>query len=411
MSKYKWLIIFNKEYVQTVRTKAFILSTLLMPLVLILLMGLPTYLQKKTMEKVKTYQVLDESGSITEVLAENLPGTMVMVSWDASKDEGVAAVRNGEIETFLYFPKNIKESYEFEYYSRAVSDSQRITLLQSIVSRTLQREKISKRGFTEGEINELLKKADVRTFEVSKAEGTKKKSASMSFLVAYILVFLIYISVLTWAPMMLRSTIEDKNNRVVEVVVSHVKSGSIMAGKIIGTAAAGITQYIIWGVMVAGTVKLLSLLLPGFKAGANAFFAQVKPDMFIYFIIYFILGYLVYSVVFAALGAQFSDMKDAQNSMGPIIMLAVLPLVLFMPVSQDPESTMAVVISQIPYLSSLMLMRIGISHVPASQIALSIILQMVTIVVEIWIAGKIYRIGIMSYGKKPSLKEVFSWLK
>ncbi len=409
--KNKWYIIFKKEYLQTVRTKSFIISTILMPVIMLVIFGIPAYTQKKNMETIKQYQVLDESGMIMEKISHNLPGTMRVIPWEGSKEDAVKAVREGDIETFIYVPEDIYESYEFEYYSRSVSDQQRISILRNSMTSILQKAKIAEKGFREDEVREILKKAGIKTFEVSKDMGTKKKSASFSFVLAYILVFLIYISVLTWAPMMLRSTIEDKNNRVVEVVVSHVKSGDIMAGKILGTVGAGVTQYLIWGLMAAAAVGAVISISPGFGGMLSMIVSQIRPSLLLFFIVYFILGYMTYSVVFGAIGAMFSDMKDAQNFMGPLVIVAVLPMVLFMPVSQDPESTMALVLSQIPYFSSLMLMRIGISHVPAVQIALSIFIQVATIALEIWIAGRIYKIGIMSYGKKPTIKEVVSWLK
>jgi len=348
-----------------VKSKSFILGTVLTPLIFVLFIGIIYFTQKKNMEKVREYHYIDETARVIPLLKSNLPSTMKMIPWAGDKEAAVTAIRNKEIKNFLYFPEDLFEGYTFEYYSETISDSQRIALIENVISRIIQIRKFAERGLSEEEISRLLTSAKAKTFEVTREEGAKKKSAEASFAIAYILVFLIYMSVLSWAPQMLRSTIEDKSNRVAEVLVSHVKPSGIMAGKLSGTAAAGVFQYLIWAVMALFGIFLLQQSVPGSQAVISTMLGSLHPSIFIFFLLYFLMGFLGFCIG----------------------------------------------ISLIPFLSSLMLMRIGISEVPALQIALSMGLLLVTIAVEIWLAGRIYRIGLLSYGKKPTWKELISWVK
>lgn len=409
--KNKWFIILKKEFWHLIKTKSFILGTILTPFFLMLIFFIPIYMQKKNAEKVREYHYVDHSENIAGVLKEHLPSTMKMIPWNSDKEKAIAALRDKEIKNFIYLPEDIFESYNFEYYSETISDSQRISLIESVISRVIQEKKFEERGLSRGEINELLLSAKARTFEVTRDEGPKKKSADVSFGIAYLLVFLIYMTVLSWAPQMLRSTIEDKSNRVAEVLVSHVKPSHIMGGKLSGTALAGVFQYLIWGLMAFLGITLLKQALPASRSVFDALAGNINPSLFIFFVLYFLMNFLLFALIFGIIGAMFSDMKDAQNAMTPAILICILPLLFFAPVSQDPASAFSVGISMVPFLSSLMLMRIGISEVPPLQIGLSIGLLLLTIAIEVWLAGRIYRIGLLSYGKKPTWKELFSWIK
>lgn len=400
----KWLIILKKEFLETVRTKAFIIGTILTPLILGMVIGLPTFLMKKNAEIVRDYHIKDDSGFIAASLQEQLPQVIRLKTWEGNKEEAVEALKKKEIETFIYIPADVYDSYSFDFQAQTISDKQSIALVENAISTIIRSKKLIEKNIKREDVDIILKKARAQTFSVSK-EGKKAKDAEMAFFIAYILVILMYMSVISYAPRMTQSTVEDKNNRVVEVVVSHVKASDIMAGKIVGNAFVGIFQYLIWGVLAAGIINFVG------KDFVINLFSQVNPIIFLYFVIYFVLGYLIYAIAFAAIGAMFSDMRDAGNMMTPFIMLAVLPMILFAPISQAPQSALALWASEFPFFSSLMLMRIGISEVPVWQIVLSIMLQLVTIAVELWLAAKIYRIGILSYGKKPTMKELVAWIK
>ncbi len=400
----KWLIILKKEFLETVRTKAFVIGTILTPLIMGLVFVLPVFLMKKNAEIVRDYHIKDDSGFVAASLQEQLPQVIRLKTWEGTKEEGTAAIKSKEIETFIYIPANVYETYSFDFQAQTISDRQSIALVENAISTIIRSKKLIEKNIKKEDVDIILKKARAQTFSVSK-EGKKAKDADTATNIAFILVFLMYMSVLSYAPRMVQSTVEDKNNRVVEVVVSHVKASDIMAGKIVGNAFVGVFQYLIWGGLAASIISFVG------KDYFVALFSQINPIIFAYFVLYFVLGYLIYAIAFAAIGAMFSDMRDAGNMMTPFIMLAVLPMILFAPISQAPQSTLALWASEFPFFSSLMLMRIGISEVPTWQIVLSIVLQLLAIAVELWLATKIYRIGILSYGKKPTMKELIGWIK
>ncbi len=403
----KLFIILKKEFRETTKTKAFVISTMLAPIFFLLIFMLPTFLMKKNAEKVRSIYLKDESGLIAPVLQGEIPATLQLKTWNKTNEEAEEAIKKKEIETFVYVPADIMTSYTFNYEAQTITDQQTIMIIQNAISSIIRNKKIVERGIKPEDAKVILKKVAANTIAVSE-KGKKSQDAEANFYIAYMLVFLMYLSVLSYAPRMVQSTVEDKNNRVVEVVVSYVKPFDIMAGKILGNAGVGIFQYLIWGTLAA------TIITVGGPSLMPAFLQQINPMIFVYFIIYFLLGYLIYSIAFSGIGAMFSDMREAGNMMTPFIMLAVLPMVLFAPIAQDPTSTMAVWASQFPFFSSLMLMRIGIigiGTIPVSQIVISLAIQIITILVELWIVTKIYRIGILSYGKKPTFKEIISWIK
>jgi len=400
----KLLIILKKEFRETVKTKAFIISTVLMPVFLAVIFGMPAYLLKMNAEKVKNIYIKDDSGLVAPVLQNEVPKTFILKEWTKSKEAAREALKKKEIETFIFIPGDVATSYSFNYEGQTVSDQQTIAVFQNAISSIIRSKKLVERGLKEEDVAIILQRVTAQTYAVSQ-DGAKKKDVEISFIIAYALVVLMYISVLSYAPRMVQSTIEDKNNRVVEVVLSYVKPFDIMTGKILGNAGVGLFQYLIWGLMGFGVIEAIGV------NSVTGMFSQVNPIIFFYFVLFFLLGYFIYSIAFAAIGAMFSDMREANNMMTPFVMLTVIPFLLFAPISQSPNTQLAFWTSEFPYFSSLMLMRIGISEVPAWQIILSVILQIITIIVELWIISKIYRIGILSYGKKPTIKELISWVK
>ena len=407
MSRKMWYI-FKKEFLQTIKSKAFILGTILFPILMLGIIGLPAMLAKKDHETIKKYYYIDKTNKIIVSISKDMPKSMKFLKWNKSKKDAIDALKNKKIEKFIYIPSDIYENYKFEYMATTLSDPQRISYIKNMITNAIRKKKMVELGIKDKTMKVLLRHAYAKTYEINN-KGKKKKNAAATFMFAYILVLLIYMSVLSYAPMMMRSTIEDKNNRVVEIVISHVKPFDLMAGKIFGTAAVGLFQYLVWAIFaIVGFFSLKSILNIN---DLKQYIPNINFELIIYFLIFFILAYIIYAVVFAGIGALFSDIKDAQNFSTPFILLTIVPLLLFQYISKNPSIPFSEILSEIPYFSSLMLMRIGISDVPPTQIILSLLLQFITIIVEIWIVSKIYRIGILSYGKKPTFKDILTWLK
>src|SRR6056297_120969 len=409
----KWLIVFKKKFLETVKSKAFVIATLAVPIIIVLILGVVIYLQIKTMERSRDYYYIDKSGEVIQKIEKRIPSSINLKKWEKSKKEAIKQIKNKKIETLIYIDKDIFDSYEFEYLGRSVSDQHRISILKNAITEVIHSKKMKLKGIKREEIEFLLKKASVNSFKVTQKEGTKRESAKANYWISYALLYVLIIVILMNAPKLVQSTIEDKNNRVVEIVVSHVKSIDLMVGKILGTAAAGLFQILIWvGLslgMLFGVKSYFGADIP--VSLISKLTSSISLTLLIFFILYFILNFLVYAIGFAGVGAIFSNEKDANQFVQPLIFLAIAPFFFFPLVSQDPNSIVSVILSEIPYLSPLMFMRMAITDVSIFQQTLSILLLIVTVLVELWIASKIFRIGILSYGKKPSIKEIFGWLK
>lgn len=409
----KWLIIFKKKFFETVKSKAFILSTILVPLIIVLIIGVVVYLQIQSSKKIRKYYYIDRSKKVASKLQKNLPDNYKFISWGKSKKEALEKIKTKEINTFLFIKENVLETYEVEYYSRSVSDAERMSILKNKITDIIHKLIMEKRGLKKKDVGFLLKKATINSYKVSKEEGKKKESATLNYALSYGLLYALIIVILMNAPKLVQSTIEDKNNRVVEIVVSHVKSIDLMVGKIIGTATAGLLQIFVWVGMTLGSIFAVTSYFAS-RLPSN-FISSIKSSVdvetLIYFLVYFILNFFVYAIAYAGIGAMFSNEKDANQFIQPIAIMTFSPFFFFLYVSQNPEATLSIILSEIPYLSPLMFMRMAIINIPIWQIALSIFLLILTIFVELWAAAKIFRIGILSYGKKPKLKEIFGWLK
>ncbi|TYB30789.1 MAG: ABC transporter permease [Candidatus Mcinerneyibacterium aminivorans] len=409
----KWLIIFKKKFLETVKSKAFILSTILVPLIIVLIIGVVVYLQIQSSKKIRKYYYIDKSKNIVSKLKKKLPENYKFTRWSESKEKALEKIKSKKIDTFLYIKDDVLDTYEIEYYSRSVSDAERMSILKNEVTDIIHEMIMEKKGLNKEEVGFLLKKANISSYKVTKEEGSKKESASLNYALSYGLLYALIIVILMNAPKLVQSTIEDKNNRVVEIVVSHVKAIDLMIGKIIGTATAGLLQIFVWVGMT-----LISII------GVTSYFADKLPSNFIgsikssvdfktllFFLLYFILNFFVYAIAYAGIGAMFSNEKDANQFIQPIAIMTFSPFFFFLFVSQNPEAPLSVILSEIPYLSPLMFMRMAIIDIPAWQIVLSITLLITTIFVELWASAKIFRIGILSYGKKPKIKEIIGWLK
>jgi ABC-2 type transport system permease protein len=245
---------------------------------------------------------------------------------------------------------------------------------------------------------------------VKVAEGKEAADNGIGFVAGYICGFFIYISMILYGSLIMQSVIEEKSTRVIELLASSVRPIDILLGKVIGVGAAGLLQVGIWAIMFACVSWFaLPAILTSVGAGITTL---LSPALFIYFILYFLFGYLIFSTLYAAAGATVEQASDAQQVTMPITILILIPFITISTVIQSPSSTMSVVLSLIPFFSPiLMIGRIFSETPPLWQILLSFVLMGLTFFGVLWIASRIYRTGILMYGKKFTLKEIARWVK
>jgi ABC-2 type transport system permease protein len=438
MSKLKLII--HREFIAKVRNKSFIMMTFLSPLLLVGVGALVLFLMKKNEEIEKRIVYVDNSGLFSK---EDFKDTEIVYYEDFTSfgiEETKKKVENGDYYGALIIPK--KDSLELlaksiEFYSKESPGMSVINSLESKIERKLRNEKLNYFGIDIDKINASKIQSNIKMVNFSGEESSKLING-LKVGVGAIAGYMLMMFVMIYGTSVMRSVIEEKTSRIVEIIVSSVKPFQLMLGKIIGNASAGLLQFSIWGVLLfiiftaassffgIDMVEMQASQLPAEQleaakqaAGVDKFQLIIQEllrlpllKMFVLFIFYFLGGYLLYSSLFAAIGAAVDNETDTQQFMLPIMGPLVLGVYVgFATVINDPHGPIPVLFSHIPLTSPIvMLMRVpfGVSWY---ELALSMSLLVVTFVFMVWLAAKIYRVGILMYGKKPTYKDLYKWLK
>lgn len=430
-------IIIRREFNERVRKKSFILTTLLTPLLLVGVMLAPAFIMNARTSGVKEIVVADGTG----VIADKLQGSRTLQFTASAEpgDELKASLQSGALEGVfgvLVIGSDVAENpRNVQLYSREASTLEMETAIARQVQGAIEAEKL--KHYNIDNLSEIL--AEVRTPVSLTAYRTdtqteKESSSAMSLVFSFVFGLLIYMFIILYGSMVMSGVIEEKSSKVLEIMVSSVKPFQLMMGKIIGIASVALTQLLIWIVLIAAFMMVaVNFLSPdmaaqagemmgqgmsGLPAGLDADMLKVVDTLtdpgFILrmlggFIIYFVGGYLLYSAMFAAVGSAVDNAADSQQLQLPITIPLILAIFVMMNVVSDPHSSLAVWFSIIPFTSPIIMMARLPYGVPGWELILSMALLYATFLLFVWLAGKIYRVGIFMYGKKPTLKEVLKW--
>ena len=402
------------EFSEKVKSKAFIISLVVMPVIMVLFGVLPGLLISRPDESPTTIGIIDETGSIIGPLAKRLdekyklpnsqPNYIVKnLSLEGviekKKMEANRMVTSGDITGYFYFPTVIFDSGKVEYRSQNVSNIK----IQERFSRTIEEVIVESRILKQGLDLSLIKKitadVNVKSIKVSEKGDEKETGFLETFFSGYIVIMMLLFLVMTSGQLLIRSVVEEKTNRVIEVLLSSCSARDLMIGKILGLSGLGIVQMLIWG-LIGFAVTL--------KTGANIF----SVGNLMLSLVYFILGYIFYSAIFVAAGSPVTTEQEAQQITSYVSLLLVFPIVIAMPVMQNANSVWIKVLSFIPLLTpTLMVLRISVQMPAVWEILSTIALLCISSIVMMWAAGKIFRIAVLSYGKRPSLSELFRWVR
>ena len=428
-------LIIKREYLTKVRNKSFIVMTILSPIIMIALISLVAYLSALNNDKVRTIAVLDQSGLVKDVF-KNTEHTSYNLLSNMSLTDAKRLVKETNASGLLYVEelKNVYAvSTHIKFYSEESPSLSLISDLETQVEHKLTDIKLQQNGVNVGMIN--ASKVQVTIAQESfTGEKSSKTDSIMKLFFGGAAGYLLFMFIIIYGNMIMRSVIEEKTSRIIEVIISSVKPIQLMLGKIIGTSLAGITQFIIW-IFIGGLLITILSVVFGVEtqtpqqelvnqAMANpelgmqvqdvvtAFYNLPLTNLVIAFILFFVSGYLLYSSFYAAIGAAVDNETDTQQFMLPIIMPLMLAVYIgFFTVIEDPHGTVSLVFSFLPLTSPVvMLMRIPFG-VPLWQQLLSLAILIGTFMFTVWFAAKIYRVGILMYGKKPSYKELTKWIK
>ncbi|MDO7171482.1 ABC transporter permease [Mariniflexile sp. AS56] len=428
-------LIIKREYLTKVKNKSFIVMTILSPLIMIALISVVAYLSQLNNDKVRVITVLDESGFVQDVF-ENTERTKYHVLENMSlTDAKKLAEETGSVGLLhVATPNSIDDvSNHIKFYSEESPSLSLISDLETKLEHKLTDVKLQENGVDVAMIN--ASKIHVNIGQESFAgEKTSKIDSVMKLAFGGAAGYLLFMFIIIYGNMIMRSVIEEKTSRIIEVIISSVKPIQLMLGKIIGTSLAGITQFVIWLIIGGVLLSLVSIIFgvnlqtpqqdmmeqamanPELNMQVqdliNAFFYLPLANLIIAFLLFFIGGYLLYSSLYAAIGAAVDNETDTQQFMLPIIMPLVLAVYIgIFTVVEDPHGTVSVVFSFIPLTSPVvMLMRIPFG-VPLWQQLVSLLILIATFMFTVWFAAKIYRVGILMYGKKPTYKELMKWIK
>lgn len=422
-------IIIGREYMTRVRGKAFILTTILLPLGLVVFFGVAIGVQLLDSNTQYEFAVLDQTGEVYPKLAE-----MDSLRYRDYRGAEVADLRTmimeGELTGYVRITEaSVTENSDMEMVHGGSGGIQLIGSIRSDLRNAIRDVRLD-RADVSGEIRSILdQEPQLATRELTE-EGEEEESNSMFyFALGYIMAFVMYFAMFGYGGLVMRSVIEEKTNRIVEIIASSVKPFELLLGKILGVGLLGVTQFVIWVVAAVGILTFAGPIAASLmdapaetarqmadaSGGAAAAVPQIPaidPAVGIYFVIFFVLGYLIYSAVFASIGSAVDSETDTQQLMLPLMLPIIIAILLLPKVASDPDSTIAVVSSLIPLLSPvLMIARIPITDVPFWELGLCIVLMVGTIVGFLALGSKIYRVGILMYGKKASFKEIWKWMR
>ena len=433
-------IIAEREFNERVRKKSFIITTILMPIAFVAIMFVPALMMNISSDEKKEIIVVDQSGMVGERLQDD--GQMMF----SLSDKGFDTLKeeNNEVFGILVIGEDVATNPSnvqlFTYESSTINIESAIT---EQVRNIIEAEKLKQYNIDDLDriLSEIKTPVSLQVKQLNESGEAKDSSAILNIALAYVFGFLIYMFVFLYGNMVMQGVIEEKSSKVMEVMVSSVKPFQLMMGKILGIAAVAITQFMIWVVFIlvvgAGAMSLLGgdELLAAAQASAAmdpAMASMGGAEMSIDkdaaalintitdpgylvrilggFLLYFVGGYLLYAAMFAAVGSAVDNEKDTNNLQLPITIPLILALFVMMSAMQEPNGPLAVWFSMIPFTSPIVMM-VRLPYGMPDGFWISVLLLYGTFLAMVWLAGKIYRVGVFMYGKKPTLGELLKWVR
>ncbi|MDE6160615.1 MAG: ABC transporter permease [Muribaculaceae bacterium] len=410
-------IVIAREYLERVKRKSFIISTLLMPIFMIGLMLTPALIAIFSTPEDKAVAVVDDT---PQHIGRSLhsEGDLRFTITEASLADAMA---DKEYDAVLVLDADaVARPDGIRFYSREAASMQTESAISSQLENIIENERL--KAYDIENLAQILKEVQVDvtldTFRISDDDSDASKTSSIaSYLVGMIMSLMLYMFIMLYGQMVMTSIIEEKNNRVLEIVVSSVRPASLMMGKILGIGLVAITQILIWGVLLtACSIWLVPLVAGAASAEAGIDLGVYGSPTYIMMLFGYILlflagGYLLYSSIYAAVGSAVDNIQDASQLQSFAIIPIIIGMIVSMSAVQDPSSSLAVWTSIIPFTSPMVMMARIPFGIPSWQIWLSVVVLYLSFIAMVWFAAKIYRVGIFMYGKKPSIAEFVRWAR
>lgn len=419
-------LIIQREFNQRVRKRSFIVTTILMPLLMVGILAVPVLISLYGSAPATTREivVVDSSGVVAPALhdGKGLVFKATSMPYDSARTAGQYS---GAYGFLVVGPEVVEHPSELTLYTRENSTVAIESNIREQVRQAICRKRIEQADVPG--LDSILQRLQVRTTlttylldaQAGGEETVRESSSAASMGVSYAMGFIIYMFIFIYGAAIMQGVIEEKSNRVVEVIVSSVKPFQLMMGKIIGMALVALTQFAVWGVLIGGTMLAIRHFALGSADAMPAEFSSVVTSLdglFLLkmagaFLLFFTGGYLLYASMYAAVGSAVENVQDTQQLQLPITIPLILAIVVMMNVMRDPTSTAAFWFSIVPFTSPIIMIARIPYGVPAWEIALSVVLLYATFLLIVSLAARIYRTGIFMYGKKPTLGEMIRWMR
>ena len=447
------MAVVKREYVQRVRSRMFVLVTLGAPLMFALFTVVPILIAGIRAGGPTRVAVLDETGKLYERVRDSV--ATGRVGDDDDEDEGGGAqaaaaggamnqnskarleqaakasaqgyqfelvetagappeeararlderVRRDELDAYLVFPRDVLERGEAEYHARNLGDVFTRGQMRAAVVRAVRDARLDERGVTPEVMRAVNQPVRLRATKAGGGAGGEEDRGQGFFLV-FGAGFVIYLTILMYGQVILGAIIEEKETRIAEILFSSIRPFALMSGKLIGVSLVALTQFAIWGVALGGLGAYFA------AKGMAVSFPRISPGIFLYLVLFFLLGYFIYATIYALVGSVVTTAQEGGQLALPIIMLLVVGFYLAFPVIRSPNSPFAVWVSMVPFFAPItMLIRIVSQTPPLWQIALSLVIGFATVGLLLWLAGRVYRTGMLMYGKRATIPEVLKWVR
>lgn len=446
----KLFAVIKREYLQRVRSRMFIVTTILGPVMLIVFSLVPSLIFSikaggatkiavvdqtgRLYERVRASILKEETGNASDSIASNdvmsrnmgpgakngvdavkaatkitfqveeVPGQGDLATTMASLDQ---RVRNKELDGYIVLPRDVLENGVVEFRARNLSDVFTREKLQDRISRAV----VEQRMIDANIAPELVRqKSEPIKLKSAQAGGKGKEDKGGAFAVVFIFGFLIYLTILMYGQVVLGAVVEEKETRIAEILFSSVKSFTLLIGKLIGVSLVALTQLTIWGLAFSAfAVYGLGMLA---SQGMDVSLPTLQPIMILWFVLFFLLGYFLYATIYALLGSMVTTSQEGGQLSLPIVFTLLAAFYMAFPVIRSPDSPFAFWVSMVPFFSPItMIVRLVTQPPPVWQILLSLAIGYATVVLIMWLAARIYRIGMLMYGKKASIPEVLQWIR
>jgi ABC-2 type transport system permease protein len=394
------------EFLSRVKSKLFIFSTILFPLIMIGFMVLPSLIMTKVDTESKIVGIVDSTGFLAGKIKTKLTEDyklnngnqkyQVMILKENDVEFAASLLDSSVIDGYLIIPANVLDSNVVRYYSKTLGDFKSTSEVRSTVNDIVSSERMLGAGIDPDVIDNLTRRIRFLTLEPGKTEVSDEL---MSYMTPLIFVMMLFFTVFMTSQVLLRSVLQERSNKLVETLLSSVSANELMSGKILGLGLLGLVQLAVYMVIGLGLSAYQGM---DFVTGTDVGF----------FLVYFIFGYLLYAAIFAAVGSIFDNEQEAQQITSVMSIISVLPIMLSSFVVANPNATLTVVLSYIPVMTPFfMILRIGVEMPSVLQIVTTTLVLIASVIVTMIVAGKIFRTAILMYGKRATLPEILRWIK